>query len=44
MSFIPNCRAEYHSSLDLLAERRPAPFYLVAERDYNYTLGSRKIN
>ena len=43
MSFIPNCRAEYHSSLDL-AERRPAPFYLVAERDYNYTLGSRKIN
>ena len=32
------------SSLDLLAERRPAPFYLVAERDYNYTLGSRKIN
>ena len=29
MSFIPNCRAEYHKSLDLLAARRPAPFYLL---------------
>ena len=29
MSFIPNCRAEYHSSLDLLTARRPAPFYLL---------------
>ena len=28
----------------IFLERRPASFYLVAERDYNYTLGSRKIN
>ena len=27
MSFIPNCRAGFISSLNLLAERTPAPFY-----------------
>ena len=27
VSFIPNCRAGFISSLDLLAERTPAPFY-----------------
>ena len=34
MSFIPNCRAGFISSLNLLAERTPAPFYQSFLRQY----------
>ena len=50
MSFIPNCRAEYIiSSLNLLAERTPAPFYQSFLQSscraglYNCTLVSVKM-
>ena len=39
-SFIPNCRATYHQ-----IHCHPSVFSVLhlAERDYNYTLGSRKM-